>query len=109
MTTKTFKIAGYSKLANGQYKARFANTTSKARIALLERTGMTEVTFVELPHAMTKVAAVNHLLATLENIPAGAGVALKHVLNRSETEVSVPVTPKASKTKAPKAKAEVQA
>lgn len=84
MTTKTFKIAGFSKNANGQYKARFANNSIKARTAILESIGLTEVTLAELPQPMTKVEAVNHLLATLENIPAGAGVALKHVLNSAE-------------------------
>lgn len=82
--TKLFKIGGYSRLSNGQYKARFANTSVKARTALLERGGQTEVTFVDLPKSMTKVQAAEYLLGSLQNIPAGAGVALKHVLNGAE-------------------------
>ena len=82
--SKLFSIGGYSKLSNGQYKARFANTSVKARTALLERGGQTEVTFVELPQEMTKVQAAEYLLKNLQNIPAGAGVAFKHVLNGAE-------------------------
>jgi hypothetical protein len=109
MTTKLFSIGGYSKLSNGQYKARFANTSVKARTALLERGGQTEVTFVELPQEMTKVQAAEYLLKNLQNIPAGAGVAFKHVLNgadeaEAETVVKQVVAAKkaakpASKTK----------
>lgn len=80
MSNKTFSIAGYSKLTNGQYKARFANTTVKARKALLERGGQSEVTFLELPEEMTKAAAAQYVLNNVQNIPSGAGVALKRAL-----------------------------
>ena len=102
MTTKLFSIGGYSKLSNGQYKARFANTSVKARTALLERGGQTEVTFVELPKSMTKVEGAQYLLDTLTDIPAGAGVALKHVLNgASEDEVEAIVKEVVASKKAP--------
>jgi len=102
MTTKMFTIGGYSKLSNGQYKARFANTSVKARTALLERGGQTDVTFVELPQPMTKVEGAQYLLNTLANLPAGAGVALKHVLNgadEAEVEAVVKEVVAAKKTK----------
>ena len=100
--SKLFKIGGYSKLSNGQYKARFANTSVKARTALLERGGQAEVTFVDLPKDMTKVEAADYLLKNLKNIPAGAGVALKHVLNgadEAEVEAVVKEVVAAKKTK----------
>lgn len=80
MSNKTFTIAGYSKLTNGQYKARFANTTAKARKALLERGGQTEVTFLDLPSPMGKAEAAQYALDNITNIPPGAGVALKRAL-----------------------------
>lgn len=100
MTTKTFTIGGYSKLGNGQYKARFANTSVKARTALLERSGHTEVTLVELPSAMTKVEAARYLLDSIQNISPSAGVALQHVLNGADSdEVETIVKPVTARVK----------
>jgi hypothetical protein len=115
MTNKTFSIAGYSKLSNGQYKARFANTTVKARTALLERGGQTDVVFVELPEKMTKISAAKYLLDTLVDVPPAAGVALKRalvneVLDQVVVEVAAKATAKTSKTsKTRSAKGEVRA
>jgi hypothetical protein len=102
MTNKIFSIAGYSKLGNGQYKARFANTSVKARTALLERGGQTDVVFIDLPEKMSKVAAAQYVLDAVDNLPPAAGVALKHVLVTGTDEVSVTKavsSPTATKTK----------
>ena len=56
MTTtsqKTFNVAGYSTMANGVRKMRFAKDMT--RVQHLEREGHTDVQFVQLPTAMTKV------------------------------------------------------
>jgi len=107
MSNKTFSIAGYSKLTNGQYKARFANTTAKARTALLVRAGQTEVTFLDLPEEMTKVAAAQYVLDNVQNIPPGAGVALKRALVGAD-EVEEAVAEVVAEVVAPKSKAKAK-
>ena len=107
MSNKTFSIAGYSKLTNGQYKARFANTTVKARKALLERGGQTEVTFLELPEEMTKAAAAQYVLNTLKDIPPGAGVALKRALVGAD-DAEEAVNEVVAEVVAPKAKSKAK-
>lgn len=76
MTDMTFSIAGYSKLSNGQYKARFANNSVKARTVLLQRNGQTDIVFLDLPQSMGKAAAAQYVLDNLD-VPPAAGVALK--------------------------------
>ena len=56
---KTFTVAGVSKL-NGQFKARFANDIT--RVKVLDKNGHTDINLVELPYAMDKQDAVEHLL-----------------------------------------------
>lgn len=106
MSNKTFSIAGYSKLTNGQYKARFANTTAKARKALLERGGQTEVTFLDLPEEMTKAAAAQYVLDNVQNIPPGAGVALKRAMVGDDAEEAVAEV--VAEVVAPKAKSKAK-
>ena len=110
MSNKTFSIAGYSKLTNGQYKARFANNSIKGRSAILVRAGHTEINFVELPQPMTKVVAAQYLLDTLKDIPPGAGVALKHTLNSAgnDDEVEEAVAEVVAEVVAPKSKAKAK-
>jgi hypothetical protein len=107
MSNKTFSIAGYSKLTNGQYKARFANNTIKARTALLVRAGQTEITFLDLPEEMTKAAAAQYVLTCAQNIPPGAGVALKRALVGAD-EVEDAVAEVVAEVVAPKSKAKVK-
>jgi hypothetical protein len=57
--TKTYTVAGVSTL-NGKTKARFSNDFDK-RLFMLEYTGHENIAIVELPEAMTKLAAVAHL------------------------------------------------
>jgi len=56
---KTFTVAGVSKL-NGQFKARFANDIT--RVKVLDKNGHTDINLIELPYAMDKQDAVDHLL-----------------------------------------------
>lgn len=60
MTNKTFTVAGVSTL-NGVAKPRFSNEMEQ-RLAMLTYTEHTDIKLVELPDAMTKLEAVQHLL-----------------------------------------------
>jgi hypothetical protein len=59
-TEKTFTVAGTAINADGTVKARFANDLV-ARIKILNKAGCTEINLVELPRAMTKMEALQHL------------------------------------------------
>jgi hypothetical protein len=104
---KTFTVAGTAKNADGTVKARFANDLV-ARIKILNKAGCTDINLVELPQAMTKLQALQHL-QTLGITQGDAGFAVANKLAEKTKlakrgEVSVPakgVTPKAT----PKAKA----
>ena len=52
-TEKTFTIAGVS-TQHGKTKHRFTNGSVKARQAILERAGCTDIKLYELPNPMTK-------------------------------------------------------
>jgi len=58
-TEKTFTVAGTATL-NGNTKVRFANDLV-ARIKILAKNNCTDINLVELPHAMTKMQALQHL------------------------------------------------
>lgn len=92
MTTKTFTIAGYSKL-NGQYKARFANGTVKERERVLKRDNHADIHLVELPNAMTKSEAAQFVLSNLTQVEPAIGVALKRIIEK-DGAVTKPVTGK---------------
>ena len=59
-TEKLFTVAGTAKNPDGTVKARFANDLV-ARIKILNKAGCTDVNLVELPRAMTKLEALQHL------------------------------------------------
>ena len=61
MTEQLFKYAGYSVTESGQTKARFGNDMV-SRIKKLTANNNTDTWFVELPEAMTKRDASQHLL-----------------------------------------------
>ena len=61
MTEQLFKYAGYSVTEKGQTKARFGNDMV-SRIKKLTAKGNQDTWFAELPQAMTKKEASNHLL-----------------------------------------------
>jgi len=57
---KTFTVAGTAINADGTAKARFANDLV-ARIKILNKAGCIDINLVELPRAMTKLEALQHL------------------------------------------------
>ena len=59
-TEKLFTVAGTAKNADGTVKARFANDLV-ARIKILNKAGCTDINLIELPRAMTKLEALQHL------------------------------------------------
>jgi len=59
-TEKLFTVAGTAKNADGTVKARFANDLV-ARIKILNKAGCTDIDLIELPKAMTKLEALQHL------------------------------------------------
>jgi len=59
---KTFTVAGTATNADGTVKVRFANDLV-ARIKILNKNNCTNINLVELPRAMTKLEALQHLQA----------------------------------------------
>lgn len=59
---KTFIIAGTS-LYNGELTYRFSNDKIKVRADKLKRHGHIDIDLVELPRAMTRQEAIDHLVA----------------------------------------------
>ena len=57
---KTFSVAGTATNPDGTTKARFANDLV-ARIKILNKAGCTDINLLELPHAMTKLQALQYL------------------------------------------------
>ena len=92
-TDKLFTVAGVSTL-NGDTKPRFANDMT--RVKILAKNGHEDIELVELPSAMTKVQAVEHLssLADFASFSAVLGDYLAE--HGSKTTVK---TPKATKAK----------
>ena len=60
MTEKLFTVAGTATNADGTTKARFANDLV-ARIKILNKAKCTDINLMELPHAMTKLQALQYL------------------------------------------------
>ena len=61
--SKLFTVAGTATNADGTTKARFANDLV-ARIKILNKAKCTAINLVELPHAMTKLEALQFLQDT---------------------------------------------
>ena len=77
-TEKTFTVAGTATNADGTAKARFANDLV-ARVKILNKAGCTNINLVELPRAMTKLEALQHL-QTLAITEGDAGFAVANKL-----------------------------
>ena len=77
-TEKTFTVAGTATNADGTAKARFANDLV-ARVKILNKAGCTNINLVELPRAMTKLEALQHL-QTLGITDGDAGFAVANKL-----------------------------
>ena len=75
---KTFTVAGTATNADGTAKARFANDLV-ARVKILNKAGCTNINLVELPCAMTKLEALQHL-QTLGITDGEAGFAVANKL-----------------------------
>lgn len=75
-TEKLFTVAGTATNADGTVKARFANDLV-ARIKILNKAGCTDINLVELPKAMTKLEALQHLQTLGVAGDAGYAVANK--------------------------------
>lgn len=75
---KTFTVAGTATNADGTAKARFANDLV-ARVKILNKSGCTNINLVELPRAMTKLEALQHL-QTLGITDGEAGFAVANKL-----------------------------
>jgi len=59
-TEKLFSVAGTATNPDGTTKARFANDMV-ARHKILHKAGCTDINLIELPHAMTKLQALQFL------------------------------------------------
>jgi hypothetical protein len=103
-TEKTFTVAGTATNADGTVKVRFANDLV-ARIKILNKNNCTNINLIELPKAMSKLEALQHL-QTLGITVGDAGFAVANKLaEKSKTakkgEVLVKATKVASAAKAP--------
>ena len=110
-TEKTFTVAGTAKNSDGTVKARFANDLV-ARIKILNKAGCTDINLIELPRAMTKLEALQHLTEVgITEGDAGYAVANKlaekaKVAKRGEVKVKATKVAKApAKSKVAKAEA----
>jgi len=104
MDEKTFTVAGTATNADGTVKVRFANDLV-ARIKILNKNNCTNINLVELPRAMSKLEALQHL-QTLGITAGDTGFAVANKLaEKSKTakkgEVIVKATKVAKTTKAP--------
>jgi hypothetical protein len=92
MTNKLFTVAGTATNPNGTVKVRFANDLV-ARIKILNKAGCTDINLVELPRAMTKLEALQHLQSLgITEGDAGFAVSSKlaeksHVAKRGEVKL----------------------
>ena len=103
-TEKLFTVAGTATNADGTVKVRFANDLV-ARIKILNKNNCTNINLVELPQAMTKLEALQHL-QTLGITAGDAGFAVANKLaEKSKTakkgEVKIKATKVAAATTVP--------
>ena len=97
-TEKLFTVAGTATNADGTVKARFANDLV-ARIKILNKAGCTDINLVELPQAMTKLAALQYL--TEQGVTGDAGYAVANKLaEKTRIAKKGEVKVKATKTSA---------
>lgn len=95
-TEKLFTIAGISKLPSthgGDYKMRFAN--DEMRVKVLVKGGHEDIRLVTLDKPMTKMEAAQHVKDMPEFSDAIAQATILEFIDEN--------TPKAARTKAPKA------
>jgi len=97
---KLFTVAGTATNSDGTVKVRFANDLV-ARIKILNKAGCSNINLVELPQAMTKLEALQHL-QTLGITDGDAGYAVANKLaekSRVAKKGEVKVSAKSAKAK----------
>jgi hypothetical protein len=99
-TDKLFTVAGTSKHPEQGYKVRFANDT--LRLKVLTKSGHEDINLIELPEAMTKLAAVKFIQGLEEFASAACQSAIADYLDRKDEAPKAKAAPKKA---APKAKA----
>ena len=102
-TEKLFTVAGTATNSDGTVKVRFANDLV-ARIKILNKNNCTNINLVELPRAMTKMEALQHL-QTLGITAGDAGFAVANklaekskVAKKGEVKIKATKVVSASKT-----------
>ena len=75
---KTFSVVGTATNKDGTVKARFANDLV-TRIKILNKAGCTDINLQELPHAMTKLEALQFL--TAQGVTGDASFAVANKLS----------------------------
>ena len=103
-TEKLFTVAGTATNADGTVKVRFANDLV-ARIKILNKNNCTNINLVELPKAMTKMEALQHL-QTLGITAGDAGFAVANKLAEKakvakKGEVKIKATKVVTESKTP--------
>ena len=84
MSDKTFKVVGIT-VHNGDAKVRFTDDLVR-RVKQFTKGGATRCEFVELPVAMTKIEALNHMLTLTEFSSPSDQATIKDTLeDRSKT------------------------
>jgi len=96
-TTKTFSVAGISKL-NGEYKVRFANDIM--RIKVLAKSGHEDIRLADLEGEFTKLEAARAILALEDFADATAQATITEYLDENTPKTVAPVV-KAKAVKTP--------
>jgi len=96
-TTKTFSVAGISKL-NGEYKVRFANDIM--RIKVLAKSGHEDIRLADLEGEFTKLDAARAILALEDFADATAQATITEYLDENTPKTVAPVV-KAKAVKTP--------
>ena len=107
---KLFTVAGTATNSDGTVKVRFANDLV-ARIKILNKAGCTNINLVELPRAMTKLEALQHL-QTLGITDGDAGYAVANKLaekSKVAKKGEIKVSAKGAKAKTAPAKVKADA
>ena len=91
---KTFTVAGTATNADGTVKVRFANDLV-ARIKILNKNNCTNINLMELPKAMTKAEACQHLIDVGGVFKQWAGLINYTMGKKQGTVVSKPTKAKA--------------
>jgi hypothetical protein len=99
-TTKTFSVAGISKL-NGEYKVRFANDIM--RIKVLAKHGHEDIRLADLEGEFTKLDAARAILALEDFEDATAQATITEYIEDNTPKVAAPKAKAPAKVAAPKA------